>query len=111
MYFKSAMSVSDEDLVLLRRKLRVLSYTEAFDNSSGELVLRLTDDLIHATDSYRQLKEVHDARDRELRQYHAKVIVLLRNNARPASLCLSVEPGSRRTIQCYDIDVLNYGPC
>lgn len=53
------------DIAFLRRKLLLLNYAEHLDDTSAELVERLVDDLIHTTESYRDLKlqlELHRGR-------------------------------------------------
>jgi len=61
------------DLGLLRRKLELLDYREPLGEGSQELVARLVDDLIHTTESYRDIKTTLTARDRELSQHASKV--------------------------------------
>lgn len=43
-------------LVVLRRKLEALHYTEPLDAASAPLVSRVVDDLVRTTDSYRSVK-------------------------------------------------------
>ena len=40
----------------LRKKVQALQYKEVFDDSSASLVDQLVTDLLHTTDSYRDLK-------------------------------------------------------
>ncbi len=40
----------------LRKKLQALQYKEGLDDSSAPLVEKLVTDLLHTTDSYRDLK-------------------------------------------------------
>ena len=64
------------DLGLLRRKLDLLEYNEPLGAGSEELVSRLVDDLIHTTESYRDIKTALNARNKELSQHASKVACL-----------------------------------
>jgi len=48
--------MEDRQLVVLKRKLESLQYTDEFDRRSAPLVQKLLDDLVHTTESYRALK-------------------------------------------------------
>ena len=67
---------------LLRRKLEALSYTEKLDATSGALVERLVDDLVHTTESYRTLKMQAAKQAAETEACQSKVEVLKKDNAR-----------------------------
>ena len=61
------------EIDMLQRKLAALSYHEPLDAASAPLASRLLDDLIHTTESYRQLKLQLNARGQEMGVYHSKV--------------------------------------
>jgi hypothetical protein len=50
------MGLTEAQVVALRRKLEALGYSDGLDAASAQLVQKLTDDLVHTTDSYRTLK-------------------------------------------------------
>ena len=83
-----------QDLTLLRRKLSLLSYPEHLDDSSASLVQRLVDDLIHTTESYRNLKTQLDARGQDLSEYYAKVCLCLAHTLMSRCSALSVNSGA-----------------
>ncbi len=71
------MVLTDNQLQALRRKLEALGYTDAVDPSSGPLVQKLTDDLVHTTDSYRTLKLQCARQAQEVNALNEKVPRLL----------------------------------
>ena len=67
-------------MTLLRRKLSLLSYEGDFTSDSAPLIERLVDDLIHTTESYRDVKQSLDQHRLEGSACIAqvKLLVLLR---------------------------------
>lgn len=65
--------MDDRQLALLRRQLDHLKYEESFDASSGDLVQKLLEDLVHATESYRAVKQQAGKQAQDLAVYDAKV--------------------------------------
>lgn len=57
----------------LRKKLQALQYKEGLDDSSAPLVEKLVADLLHTTDSYRDLKLQVATKAQELDDGHNKV--------------------------------------
>lgn len=53
----AAAGLDDVQLAGLRHRLEALHYSEPLDRSSAPLVSRLVDDLLHATESYRAVKQ------------------------------------------------------
>jgi hypothetical protein len=69
------MSNMDADrLAILRRKLTALSYNAAFEESSAPLVERLLEDLVQATESFRQVKLQNTSSKQQLDEFEAKVL-------------------------------------
>lgn len=69
----AATLMDERALVLLRRKLETLSYTERLDAASAPLVARLVEDLVRATDSYRTVKLQAGQYAQEISNFNAKV--------------------------------------
>lgn len=65
--------MDDRQLALLRRQLDHLNYSESFDASSSILVQKLLEDLVHATESYRAVKQQAGKQAQDLAVYDAKV--------------------------------------
>ena len=63
-------------LAVLIEKLQLLSYTGTVDSKAGPLMMEMSDNLIHTTKSYRDLKQQHDMRNLEAKAYAIKVILL-----------------------------------
>ena len=57
----------------LRKKLQALQYKEGLDDSSAPLVEKLVADLLHTTESYRDLKLQVATKAQELEDGHNKV--------------------------------------
>lgn len=57
----------------LRKKVQALQYKEVFDDSSASLVDQLVTDLLHTTDSYRDLKLQVATKAQELEDGRNKV--------------------------------------
>jgi centrosomal protein CEP135 len=60
-------------LAVLRRKLDALGYAEALDRGSLELVGKLLDDLVHATDSFRAVTQQSAQQAKESAAFDARV--------------------------------------
>jgi centrosomal protein CEP135 len=73
-----AIHMDERALVLLRRRLEALSYTEHLDAASAPLVARLVDDLIRTTDSYRSVKSQASKYAQEVASFNTKVSTLTR---------------------------------
>ena len=58
---------------MLQRKLTALGYGESFDSSSAPLIQRLLDDMVHTTESYRDLRQQAGLRHRETTNLTDKV--------------------------------------
>lgn len=67
--------MDERALVLLRRKLEALNYTERLDAASAPLVSRLVDDLVRTTDSYRSAKLQSGKFAQEISTFNTKVRV------------------------------------
>ena len=68
------MSVwSERELVLLKRKLQALNYSNPVDAHSADLVQNLVNDLVHTTESYRGLKQQCDRQHTEISSFQSKV--------------------------------------
>ena len=80
-------SMQAVDLGLLRRKLDLLEYDEPLGTGSEALVSRLVDDLIHTTESYRDIKTALTAKGQELSQHASKVGGLLLNELQRIRHC------------------------
>lgn len=65
--------MDDRQLALLRPQLDHLKYEESFDASSGDLVQKLLKDLVHATESYRAVKQQAGKQAQDLAVYDANV--------------------------------------
>jgi hypothetical protein len=65
--------VDERGLVLLRRKLEALNYTEPLDAASASLVNHLVNDLILTTDSYRSIKLQAAQYAQEVATFNTKV--------------------------------------
>lgn len=66
-------TMDERGLVLLRRKLEALAYTEPLEPGSAALVGRLVADLIRTTDSYRSVKAQAAAAAQEVAGCNTKV--------------------------------------
>jgi hypothetical protein len=66
-------TVDERGLVLLRRKLEALNYTEPLDAASASLVNHLVNDLIRTTDSYRSIKLQAAQYAQEVATFNTKV--------------------------------------
>lgn len=66
-------AVDERGLVLLRRKLEALNYTEPLDAGSAGLVNHLVNDLIRTTDSYRSIKLQAAQYAQEVATFNTKV--------------------------------------
>jgi uncharacterized protein with ATP-grasp and redox domains len=66
-------TVDERGLVLLRRKLEALNYTEPLDAASASLVNHLVSDLIRTTDSYRSIKLQASQYAQEVATFNTKV--------------------------------------
>ena len=69
----TAAIMDERSLVLLRRKLEALSYTEGLEPASAPLVARLLDDLVRTTDSYRAVKLQSAKYAQEVSTFNTKV--------------------------------------
>lgn len=65
--------IDERGLVLLRRKLEALNYTEPLDAASASLVNHLVNDLIRTTDSYRSIKLQAAQYAQEVATFNTKV--------------------------------------
>ena len=65
--------MDSEELGLLRKKLFLLEYPGSFDADSAPLIERLVDDLIHTTESYRDLKAQSDHQQTKIDTFSSKV--------------------------------------
>lgn len=65
--------MDERSLVLLRRKLEALNYTEALDAASAPLVSHIVNDLIRTTDSYRSIKQQASKYAQEIATFNTKV--------------------------------------
>ena len=77
---KPSMTLSAMDghrLNQLRKTLQALKYKEALDDSSAPLVDKLVADLLHTTDSYRDLKLQVASKSQEIQDGHNKVCAFL----------------------------------
>lgn len=63
-------------LALLRKKLEALSYKEPLDAGSAALVDRIVADLLHTTDSYRDLKLQVAHKTQDLEDHRNQVALL-----------------------------------
>lgn len=73
----TGQAVMDErSLVLLRRKLEALNYTEALDASTAPLVSHIVNDLIRTTDSYRSVKQQASKYAQEIATFNTKASCL-----------------------------------
>jgi hypothetical protein len=70
---QQAAVMDERGLVLLRRKLEALNYTEHLDAASAPLVGHLVADLIRTTDSYRSIKLQAGQYAQEVATFHTKV--------------------------------------
>lgn len=66
-------SVDERGLVLLKRKLEALNYTEPLDAASASLVNHLVNDLVRTTDSYRSIKLQAAQYAQEVATFNTKV--------------------------------------
>jgi uncharacterized protein with ATP-grasp and redox domains len=66
-------TVDERGLVLLKRKLEALNYTEPLDAASASLVNHLVSDLIRTTDSYRSIKLQASQYAQEVATFNTKV--------------------------------------
>jgi hypothetical protein len=66
-------AIDERGLVLLRRKLEALNYTQHCDASSAALVSQLVNDLIRTTDSYRSIKLQAAQYAQEVAAFNTKV--------------------------------------
>lgn len=66
--------MEERALVLLRRKLEALNYTEPLDLASAALVSHLVGDLIRTTDSYRSVKLQASKYAQDISRFNTKVI-------------------------------------
>jgi hypothetical protein len=73
--------MEERTLVVLRRKLESLNYTERLDPASGPLVERLLADLVRTTDSYRGVKLQATKYAQEIATFNAKVRARARRGA------------------------------
>lgn len=69
---KDVAMLTEQQLLALRRKLEALGYTQPLDPVSGPLVQALVDDLVHTTESYRQLKLQCAKQAQELGAFESK---------------------------------------
>lgn len=60
-------------MVLLRRKLEALNYTEPLDLASAALVSHIVNDLIRTTDSYRSVKLQAAKYAQDISKFNTKV--------------------------------------
>lgn len=65
--------MDERSLVLLRRKLEALNYTDRLDAASAVLVSKLVEDLVRATDSYRACKLQSTKYAQEISTFNSKV--------------------------------------
>lgn len=65
--------MDERSLVLLRRKLEALNYTEALDATSAPLVSHVVNDLIRTTVSYRNIKQQASKYAQEIATFNTKV--------------------------------------
>jgi hypothetical protein len=65
--------MDERSLVLLRRKLEALNYTERLDAASAPLVVKLVEDLVRTTDSYRSVKLQSAKYAQEISAFNTKV--------------------------------------
>ncbi len=65
--------MDERSLVLLRRKLESLNYTDRLDAASAPLVSRLVEDLVKTTDSYRGIKLQASKYAQEISTFNTKV--------------------------------------
>lgn len=65
--------MDERALVLLRRKLEALNYTEALDSASAPLVSHIVNDLIRTTDTYRSVKQQANKYAQEIATFNTKV--------------------------------------
>jgi hypothetical protein len=65
--------MDERALVLLRRKLEALNYTEALDSASAPLVSHIVNDLIRTTDTYRSVKQQASKYAQEIATFNTKV--------------------------------------
>lgn len=65
--------MDDRGVVLLKRKLEALNYTEPLDAASASLVSHLVNDLIRTTDSYRSIKLQAAQYAQEVATFNTKV--------------------------------------
>lgn len=65
--------LDDRQFIQLKRKLEALSYVEPLDTASAPLVQKLVDDLVHATESYRDLKLQNATQSQEIVAFDTKV--------------------------------------
>lgn len=66
-------AIDERGLVLLRRKLEALNYTEPLDAGSASLVNHLVNDLIRTTDGYRSIKLQAAQYAQEVATFNTKV--------------------------------------
>lgn len=78
--------MDERSLVLLRRKLEALNYTERLDAASGPLVSRLVEDLCRATDAHRACRQQISGYAQEIATFNTKVGPLSRAHARAHTL-------------------------
>lgn len=67
------MELTQVDRTMLRKKLEILQYDTDFDERSASLIERLVDDLIHTTQSYRDLRSQLDQQQTEKVSFDSKV--------------------------------------
>eukprot|EP00878_Enallax_costatus_P036574 GHUV01041084.1.p1 GENE.GHUV01041084.1~~GHUV01041084.1.p1 ORF type:complete len:305 (+),score=105.84 GHUV01041084.1:203-1117(+) len=68
--------MDERSLVLLRRKLEALNYTEALDAASAPLVSHIVNDLIRTTDSYCSIKQQASKYAQEIATFNTKLEVV-----------------------------------
>lgn len=76
--------MEERALVLLRRKLEALGYTDPVDQLSAPLIQHLVDDLVRTTDSYRSVKLQCAKHAQEISTFHTKVML------RPTFCCVNI---------------------
>ena len=65
--------MDERSLILLRRKLEALNYTDPLDAVSAPLVSKLTDDLVRTNDSHRSVKLQAAKYAQEISTFNTKV--------------------------------------
>ncbi|GIL57051.1 hypothetical protein Vafri_12185 [Volvox africanus] len=74
--------MDDRQLVVLRRKLDALSYSEPLDPSSAPLVQKLIEDLVHTTDSYRVTKQQCLKQSQEMAAFDSRLEAVRQESVR-----------------------------